>query len=805
MPTWSRYLLYALGAVMLLLGALAAGWVISFDGERFQRAAAEWMRTQHARELSFDAPAALQLWPQPAVALRGVRLSEAGRPEQAFAEIEQVSLSLHLRPLLMKREIEVDRIGARGLRLAFERDADGRRNIDDLLAAASGDARSRGTGSVWSVDVIEVSDAELRVADASAGVHGRIVLEKLSLGRFGAALTAPLRLQGRADLQEPALTGTLVLETGIEWHVPPAADAAPVLRLKKTDLRVQGEGFHFEKLDARLQAHAIRVKQGSAAGTKGRPIELDELKLQFSGSRLGWHVDTGRLDLAHLQLDVAERRLRLDKLMMTAQGHRDATKLDARLVWPSLEVVGDRLQGGPVDGRLQLDGDRQLQLTMHSKAPSGVFERITLAHWIVDARGRLGTSALKAQAEATLTIEPVPLTAAFEALSMTLQMDAPGLPPLDLALRGSAKIAPQGATATFQGQLNNQRLEARAELSFRPRRNFYDIDARFATLDLNRFITPGRQGAAPAAAAAPLDLQALHWADASVRVSAERLLRPPYRVDGLELQADVDNGVLTLRRAAGRAWGGHFDASGRAEADGNRLALRLRAHDVDLRAVLSDTLGHDALRGRGRIDADLQSRGATADAVLAALNGNLTLHLQPAGISGVDLAQTLSGWRTASQARSDTVASDVARQTVFSQIGASFQLRDGVARSTDLDGRSNFLRLSGEGTVDLVRERLDYRLRARVVNTASGRAGPEMAMLNGVTVPVELVGPFGQIEWRVDWAPVTAAAGALSVPSLARGTVGGVARGATGVVRGAAGLLRGVLPGTEEAPATPLR
>ena len=78
-------------------------------------------------------------------------------------------------------------------------------------------------------------------------------------------------------------------------------------------------------------------------------------------------------------------------------------------------------------------------------------------------------------------------------------------------------------------------------------------------------------------------------------------------------------------------------------------------------------------------------------------------------------------------------------------------------------------------------------------------------MLNGVTVPVELVGPFGQIEWRVDWAPVTAAAAALSVPNLARGTVGGVARGATGVVRGAAGLLRGMLPGTEEAPATPPR
>ena len=82
-----------------------------------------------------------------------------------------------------------------------------------------------------------------------------------------------------------------------------------------------------------------------------------------------------------------------------------------------------------------------------------------------------------------------------------------------------------------------------------------------------------------------------------------------------------------------------------------------------------------------------------------------------------------------------------------------------MARNTDLDGRSDFLRVGGEGTIDLVQGRVDYLLRARVVNTASGRAGPEMVMLNGVTVPVELHGPFGNIEWQVRWGTVTAGGG----------------------------------------------
>ncbi|HRH90207.1 MAG TPA: AsmA-like C-terminal region-containing protein, partial [Rubrivivax sp.] len=140
------------------------------------------------------------------------------------------------------------------------------------------------------------------------------------------------------------------------------------------------------------------------------------------------------------------------------------------------------------------------------------------------------------------------------------------------------------------------------------------------------------------------------------------------------------------------------------------------------------------------------------------------------------------------------------RQTEFSQLDGSFAIRNGVAHNDDLDGRSEFLRVGGEGTIDLAQGRLDYRLRTRVVNTVSGRAGPEMVFLNNVTVPVQLNGPFGNIEWQVNWASVTAAVAALSVPNAAAGTVTGVARGAAGVVRGAAGILRSVPEALTPAP-----
>jgi AsmA protein len=161
--------------------------------------------------------------------------------------------------------------------------------------------------------------------------------------------------------------------------------------------------------------------------------------------------------------------------------------------------------------------------------------------------------------------------------------------------------------------------------------------------------------------------------------------------------------------------------------------------------------------------------------------------LRPAAIRGIDLAQTLRGWRTAPEGGNTTVAGDATRQTDFSQLDASFEIRDGVGHSTDLDARSDFLNVTGEGSIDLARRRVDYLLRARVVNTAGGRAGPEMVMLNGVMVPVDLQGPFGDVQWQVRWPSVTAGVVVRSVPNVARGAgeaVGSVLRGAAGVVRG---------------------
>ena len=76
---WRR-IVVAVAALLLVLAGVAVWLVLSFDSAHFKRVAIDWMQARDARELAFDGPVTLQLWPQPAVTVQGVRLSEPGQP-----------------------------------------------------------------------------------------------------------------------------------------------------------------------------------------------------------------------------------------------------------------------------------------------------------------------------------------------------------------------------------------------------------------------------------------------------------------------------------------------------------------------------------------------------------------------------------------------------------------------------------------------------------------------------------------------------------------------------------------------------
>ena len=289
----------------------------------------------------------------------------------------------------------------------------------------------------------------------------------------------------------------------------------------------------------------------------------------------------------------------------------------------------------------------------------------------------------------------------------------------------------------------------------RPR---YLASLRVDRLDLDRYLPPrakaGARGASPggaAAAGALLPVGTLRALRASAELAVGELRAWGIRSREVTLRLEAEGGRLRLHPARARLYGGRYRGDVRIDARGPVPVVRVdeRLEGVRLQPLLRDLMGFERLSGTGTVRARLAARGADPVALRRTLSGEIAVALRDGAIEGVNVAALLREARA--RLRGEPAPAERGpRRTDFTEITATGRVRDGVLRNDDLLGKSPFLRVTGRGTVDLVRERLDYRLRAVVVSTAKGQGGEGLEELEGVPVPLRLRGPLASPEVTLD-------------------------------------------------------
>jgi AsmA protein len=162
----------------------------------------------------------------------------------------------------------------------------------------------------------------------------------------------------------------------------------------------------------------------------------------------------------------------------------------------------------------------------------------------------------------------------------------------------------------------------------------------------------------------------------------------------------------------------------------------------------------DLLAGKGTVTLDVTGHGATLTALKQSLAGSAALNLRDGAIKGINLAQSVRQAKALLGKQDATQVSQSGQQTDFSELAASFRIRDGVAHNDDLSMKSPYLRLGGAGDVDIGRNRIDYLAKATVVNTEAGQGGQGLDELRGLTIPVRLSGPLEKISWKIELGEV---------------------------------------------------
>jgi AsmA protein len=172
---WVLRLALAVGALLGLLALVLGVLVAAFDAEHATQVAVDWMRTHHRRTLAVEGPVALAVFPRLAVTAKGLRLSEAGRPDE-FLRADEVALALRAWPLL-RGQVAVDHVQARGVLAAWHRDAQGASNIDDFIrgspagSAPAGPATAPGAVPAFEVRALRKAECAVRGCEAVHDWH----------------------------------------------------------------------------------------------------------------------------------------------------------------------------------------------------------------------------------------------------------------------------------------------------------------------------------------------------------------------------------------------------------------------------------------------------------------------------------------------------------------------------------------------------------------------------------------------------------------------------------------------------------
>jgi AsmA protein len=249
----------------------------------------------------------------------------------------------------------------------------------------------------------------------------------------------------------------------------------------------------------------------------------------------------------------------------------------------------------------------------------------------------------------------------------------------------------------------------------------------------------------------PIDLSALKGLNLKGGLKIDRLVASNVKLEKLNLGMQAAGGRVEVNPLSASLYQGNLTGSASVNAHTNRFSMKGQLGGVAIGPLLRDALNNDLLEGRGNVALDVQTGGATVSAMKKALSGNASLALRDSSLKGVNLGELLHQAR-ALRGSNPPAEQGVtpAERTDFTELGASFVIRNGVAHNDDLSAKSPLLRLAGSGDIDIGANSIDYLVKASVVASSGGQGGKELAELRNVTVPVKITGPLDAPRFRAD-------------------------------------------------------
>ena len=285
----------------------------------------------------------------------------------------------------------------------------------------------------------------------------------------------------------------------------------------------------------------------------------------------------------------------------------------------------------------------------------------------------------------------------------------------------------------------------------------YRFDLTLDQIDVDRYLPPAPEASASSVVATrgqagqlELPLELLRELKARGVFKIKKLKAFGIRSTDIAIPLNAGGGIITVGPSKARLYQGRY--TGNMQMDVRKGAPRYRIHEkltgVQVGPLLKDAEVFDKFSGQGNVSAKLTARGLDVDDILNTLNGTAAFRLKNGRVKGLNLYKMVQDAKNAyakAQGKPVKTKARLNEEMEYAHTAGTLQIKNGIVSNRDLKMTGPYTRVTGKGTANLPRQRLDYRL---LVTLSEDRKQ------GGTTVPVRVYGKLTDPTFSIEWQTV---------------------------------------------------
>ena len=179
------------------------------------------------------------------------------------------------------------------------------------------------------------------------------------------------------------------------------------------------------------------------------------------------------------------------------------------------------------------------------------------------------------------------------------------------------------------------------------------------------------------------------------------------------------------------------------------MSLDEHVTGVDFAPLFKDLFKTTRVAGKGSANVVVSGLGRTTDEVLNTMTGNVDFKVLDGALEGADLWYEIRRARAVLRQQSIPERTGPAR-TAFTSMTASGPMKNGVLTTNDVNVAMQYLKVTGEGNVNVPASTLDYRLTTTVLKIPAEGADAGAQELVDAQIPVRITGNLSDPKVRPD-------------------------------------------------------